>query len=100
MSASRLWKISVSLLYYGSTIALALLVLGLLTGATEVARNFAALLETQVRQQLWSALLENPLAWVCLASALAVAAIIAGLTGCLVSLHPLLKQIVGRNARG
>lgn len=84
--ATRLWHALVSVQFIASIVALAMLVLGILAGATGIARNFAALMETQVRQQLWLALFVNPLAWVCLISALATAAIVASLMGCLVLL--------------
>ncbi len=83
---SHLWDVCGSVLFAAGLVALAMLVLGTLAGATDIARDFAAQMETQVREQLWLALLANPVAWVCLVSALAVSAIVASLIGCVVLL--------------
>jgi len=64
-----------------SVFALAALLLTMLAGATDIARDYAALLETQVRLQLWKALLGNPLAWVCLTFVVAVAVVAMSLPG-------------------
>jgi hypothetical protein len=64
-----------------SVFALAALLLTMLAGATDVARDYAALLEAQVREQLWSALLSNPLAWVCFTFVAAIAVVAMSLPG-------------------
>lgn len=68
-------------LFAASLFALVSLVMTMLAGATDIARDYAALLETQVRQGLWMDLLGNPLAWVCLSFLLGVAAVVVALAG-------------------
>ena len=86
MKRARLQSIFLSALSAASLVLLALLILTMLTGATHIARDYAALMETQVRQHLWSALPGNPLAWVCLVLVVSVCTALISLTGYLVLL--------------
>ena len=76
-----------------SIAALATLLLTMFAGATDFARNYAALLETQVREQMWMAVPGNPVFWNCLIFVIAMAVVLLSLSACgLLLLHRLASR--------
>lgn len=81
MSNSRTESALVRVLNAASMVALAVLVLTMLTGATDFARNYAALLENQVRERVWISLLVNPVFWTCLIFVISLSVVVLSLAG-------------------
>jgi len=78
---AHLGKMSAAVLYFANLIGPAMLILGILSGGTEIARNVTAQMETAVSGHLLLAQAAIPLAWFCLISSLVVAVTAASLVG-------------------